>query len=405
MRYSFSKEPITPDWPVRMAGYSSRTSKSTGVYDELYTRSLVLDDGERKVLIISIDICMIDSSFVSKIKEIIEKRFGFKSKDIIIHTIHTHAGPVSMLRNNMPSQEVIDDTFRFRKHLEDKILKNVEKCLITSTEGYMEFGMGETYIGMSRRQSTPNGIKIGPNPKEEIDRKTFVMTINDIQGNVKVVLFNCPCHPVVLYPRNLYISADFPGVATKEIEKKFPGAEGMFLQGAGADINPAILVADEDYRDTFYSDVIFTGSILANDVYNIICRGMRCVELSLETFLKRVPFSLSSDRSEESNYEDLNSEKCKMQITALKLSNDIRIICLDGEVCNQVGVNIRNLFEDENTIVLGYTNGYIGYIPTPKILHEGGYETISNIFKTPFAEDTEKILLDGVKILKNSFTK
>ncbi|HHZ14029.1 MAG: neutral/alkaline non-lysosomal ceramidase N-terminal domain-containing protein [Caldicoprobacterales bacterium] len=404
MKYSFAKELITPDWPTRMSGFASRTSKSVGVYDDLYTRTLMIDDGEKRILIITLDICMIERGFVNEVKGIIEERFGINGKDIMIHTVHTHAGPVSSLAYRESCHEVYDDTIKFREFLRERIIRCVERCLDSSREGYLEIGFGETYIGMDRRQKTPEGVRIGPNPEGEIDRKIFVMAIKDEEDRPRVILFTCPCHPVVLYHDNLYISADFPGAAISQINKKFPGAEAMFLQGAGADINPAVLVADDEYRDTFYSDVIFTGNILANDVYNIMRCGMKKVIPELETCLERVPVFLDEDATLEKDRVEATQE-CEVKVSVLKLSQEVRIIGLDGEVCNQVGVHISSLFDDGYTIVVGYANGYIGYIPTPQILAEGGYEPNTNIFGGKFASDVEDILLERIRNIKEQISQ
>ena len=289
-----------------------------------------------------------------------------------------------------------DDTIKFREFLRERIISCVEKCLASFREGYLEIGYGETYIGMDRRQKTPDGVRIGPNPQGEIDRKIFVMAIKNEEDRPRVILFTCPCHPVVLYHDNLYISADFPGAAISQINRKFPGAEAMFLQGAGADINPAVLVADDEYRDTFYSDVIFTGNILANDVYNIMRCGMEKVAPELETHLERVPVFIDESGTPKEDQVDATQES-EVQVSVFKLSEDVRVIGLDGEVCNQVGVHISSLFDDGYTIVVGYANGYIGYIPTPQIIEEGGYEPNTNIFGGTFVPDVEEILLESIR--------
>lgn len=258
MRFSISQEQITPDWPVRMAGYGSRVKPYEGVYDQLYATALLLDDGKNRVLFITIDVCMIGRCFADGIKERIHREYGLKPEEIILHAIHTHAGPVTIFYWLEKGTKDSDDCVSYRNILEEMIMACVGKCMGSLKEGYMEIGTGETYIGMNRRQKMPDGIRIGPNPDEEIDRLTYALTIKNTDGAMEVILFGCPCHPVVLYPRNMNISADFPGATRSAIERKFPGVKAVFLQNAGADINPAMLVADDDYRDTFYSDVLFT---------------------------------------------------------------------------------------------------------------------------------------------------
>jgi hypothetical protein len=383
-----------------MAGYGSRVKPNTGIYDQLYTMGLLLDDGKNKVLIITIDVCMIDRPFTSGIKELIKAKFQLNEENIIIHAIHTHAGPFTILSRIEKGTTDYEHVARYRKLLEEKIMICTGKCMSSLKEGYMEIGTGETYIGMSRRQKMPDGIRIGPNPGEEIDRLSYALTIKNMEGKEEVVLFSCPCHPVVLYPRNMCISADFPGAARTEIEKKFPGAAAIFLQGSGADINPAVLVADDEYRDTYYSDVLLTGRILANDIYNIIQKGMQKLELSIEAVTDTIILPLNGGQpARELRPEESDVIQGEIQATVVKLSDDFRIIGLDGEICNQVGVHIRELFKDGYTMVLGYVGGWVGYIPTAKILQEGGYESRCTEFVQPYAMDVEETLLAQLKEL------
>jgi hypothetical protein len=74
---------------------------------------------------------------------------------------------------------------------------------------------------------------------------------------------------------------------------------------------------------------------------------------------------------------------------------------LDAEICNQIGVHIRELFDKGQTMVLGYVGGWVGYIPTAKILREGGYESRCTVFTKRYAMDAEDVLLAGLKELIN----
>ena len=109
MKYSFAKELITPDWPTRMSGFASRTSKSVGVYDDLYTRTLMIDDGEKRILIITLDICMIERGFLMR-SRIIEERLGLMGRYNDPRT-HSCRPCVSAHRNHAI---VCDDTIKFR---------------------------------------------------------------------------------------------------------------------------------------------------------------------------------------------------------------------------------------------------------------------------------------------------
>ncbi|NMB98398.1 MAG: hypothetical protein GYA02_17610 [Clostridiaceae bacterium] len=421
MRFYAARETITPEFPVKMAGYESRTGYNKGIHDELFSKCVIFDDGNKKVMLIALDLCMLDNIFVYEIKDIIFKQYNFNHEDIIIHTTHTHAGPRTYLFGERTLFGTNSETDKYMEYLKQQILKSIEKCLENSFEGEMEIGTGETYIGSSRRQKTQNGYSIGPNMTDDIDRNLTVLKIKDDKNTVRLILFSCPCHPVVLYPDNESISADYPGAACRELEKRYPDSMAVFLQGTGADINPAVLIGGDKYRSTFYTDVLITGKILANDVNNILKCGMRKLVSELKTSLSKINLPLGelktdyfmelmqSGNADKAKYgkrmleiaqSDMYSSGCLFQISIVELAKDVRIIGLEGEICNKIGIDIRNLFTQGNTIVLGYTNGSVSYIPTQKILSEGGYEAVCAYTKSgipaPFADNTESVILEHI---------
>ena len=396
MKFSVSKQSITPAWPVNMGGYAFRTEKSKGVYEEIYSRCFLLDDGNGRTLIVALDIVGLDREFVSKVKNKIEKAFGLKSEDILIHCTHSHSGPSTFpfpTFFSKPEKEYMD-------YLDQKIMVSVEKCMASTREGEVFVGSGETFIGMNRRWKTETGYMLKPNEKGSVDRNLTVLTVKNRRKEIEVVLFSCACHPTVMSYENLMISADYPGAACKYIEMLFPGCTAVFIQGAGADINPAVVTADRAYRKRYFSDVEFMGRIIANDVANIVRLGMENICISLMNMLENI--SLPLDEFSENIFNDMlingnetqkeyaanifrfmeSKEKpareVDFQVGIYQLSPKFRIAALEGEICHGYGAGIRSLFGKGMTLVSGYSNGIISYIPTRKILMEGGYEAIAN---------------------------
>jgi neutral ceramidase len=398
MRFSTAKESITPDWSTLMGGYGARKLRSTGVRDEIYARALMLDDNKNKVLIVSLEIVFVMRDFVSKIKKMIGEQYGLKEENILISSIHTHSGPSTYSYARAPYLHPEPPEEKFMMFLEEKIIKCVKDCLSASHEGQMEIGKGETYIAMNRRQKTDYGIELAPNPEGFVDRDLFATVVKDMEGNIKAVMYSCACHPTVLDHDNLFITGDFVSPACREIEKRYPGATAMFMQGACGDNNPATKAGDAEYRQTYFSDIEFTGKVLANDVYNVVRCGMEKVDLSIKASLENIKLPLgeskvhilqdrmSKDKSAHERYKSYVETILKrlqdgyfnggigFQVGIMELSSKVRVIALEGEICQGIGTNIKNLYGSGFTIISGYSNGVVSYIPTRDIIREGGYE-------------------------------
>ena len=417
MEFAISKYDITPKFPTYMEGYGGRNQRSTGVHDSIYVKSLLIKNNGEMVLIISADVCMISRELSDQLKKaIMTESHPLKEENILITSTHTHSGPALQTWLMHEHDEAYVDYFKLQ------VLSSVKECFENLQEGIMEFSSGETYIGMNRRQKTEKGVRLAPNPDEEIDRTLNVLIIKDMSGKIRVIVFNCSCHPTILGANNYLISAEFPGFACNELEKKHEGSVAMFLQGTAGDINPAIISKGKDYRESYFTDVEFTGKILANDVNHLIKYGMKKIIPSLACNMKEIYLPLGEFKIDEFNRMVKNEEsywkkygsnilkqiekgdapkEIPFKIGLIRLSRDIIIVALEGEICNDYCRWIRCLDNKTQFIIVGYSNGWKSYLPTKEILNEGGYETtvtyIWSEFPGPYSDKVQAIVLNAIK--------
>jgi len=88
---------ITPPNPVgvRMAGYDRGTNTSTGVHDDLFARSLVVEaaDGTSSAMI-TVAVVNMSELVMDQIRTGVNKETGIPFKNVIVSSTHTHSGPV-----------------------------------------------------------------------------------------------------------------------------------------------------------------------------------------------------------------------------------------------------------------------------------------------------------------------
>ena len=416
MEFAISKYDITPKEPTYMEGYGGRNQRSKGVHENIYVKSLLIKNNKEMVLITCADVCIISRELSDQLKKNITENYPLKEENILITATHLHSGPALETWLMHEHDESYVDYFK------SQVLNSVKECFESLQEGTMEFSSGETYIGMNRRQKTEKGVRLAPNPEAEIDRTLNVFTIKDKSETIRAIVFNCSCHPTIMGGSNYLISAEFPGFACNELESKYEGSIAMFLQGTPGDINPAIISKGKDYRESYFSDIEFTGKVLANDVNHLIKYGMKDTIPSLASSLKEVHLPLGEfkidefnrmAKSEESYWKEYGSKILKQiengnapkevsfNIGLIKISKDIIIVALEGEICNDYGKWIRNLNNKIQFIIAGYSNGYKSYLPTKEILDEGGYEaTVAYTwsgFPAPYSDKVESIVLNAIK--------
>src|SRR5258706_14433243 len=125
---------ITPDVPVQMSGYASRTKPYEGINDDLYAKALALEDSQgHKGVIITSDLIGFTASISEPICKRISLRTGLKRENILITSIHTHSAPTLSLdpkpRENYPADDA-RNTANYTKSLQNKVADLAVRALV-----------------------------------------------------------------------------------------------------------------------------------------------------------------------------------------------------------------------------------------------------------------------------------
>jgi len=390
---------VTPPVGIPLGGFAGRIGPSQGVHDPLYAKALALSDGDKTAILIVADILSLPRDLVEGVRASIQGITGLGKKDVMVAAIHTHSGP-----ETLGISAGLDDPYisAYMKVLERYLVGVAYMAWRNMTEARIGGGKGEAVIGFNRRKRE--------NP---IDSEVGVIRVDDNEGNPLAVVVNYPCHAVVLGPENLLISADYPGYVNAVLERiKGPFFTSMFTNGAAGDINPLSSVGYA-CPGTF-GDAERLGSIIAGEALKTLeqieTSGEAKIQTSSVTHYLSVgeppvaeaeryvrdaqqkvaelkekgaePNKIAQHKAVLQYYERnlhlLREEKAKGMKVPLEVQvfriNDIALVVVPGEMFVEIGREIKAQSGVKNTFVIGYANGYIGYIPTLKAFEEGGYE-------------------------------
>src|SRR6266567_6942341 len=239
-RAGLAKADITPPSGLPMYGFLDRLNDnklSTGTLDPLYARVLVLEVGERRLALVTLDLGRtLDESALAQLRQ--QVKTSARISFLIVTASHTHSGPNILDEypaNRSPGWEVTTI---------EKIVRAVSEASRHLQDARIGTGRGEVYIGYNRRQVNAGGVNMlwtnpAKQPTAPLDPSALVIRIDDNNGTPLALLINYACHPVVLGADNLKYSADFVGTMATTVEKAFEGTPlCFFLQGAAGDINP-----------------------------------------------------------------------------------------------------------------------------------------------------------------------
>jgi hypothetical protein len=250
--------------------------------------------------------------------------------------------------------------------------------------------MGYATFAVNRRANPEASV---PKAREQgrlkgpVDHDVPVLAVRAKDGKLRAVLFGYACHATVL--SGYQWSADYPGAAQAAIEKAHPDAIALFFAGCGGDQNPL------PRRSTTMAENY--GRELARGVEDVLKAPMIPIigKLGLNYTLVDVPLAELPGREkliEESNATHrATANRAKKLLADLdkgiplrssypypvqvwQLGPDLSLVALGGEVVVDYSLRIKRELGRESTWVAAYANDVMAYIPSLRVLKEGGYE-------------------------------
>jgi hypothetical protein len=411
---------ITPDGPVWMAGYGSRTKPSEGVAQRIHAKALAIDDNANgRTVIVTLDLIGVPRELRDGVERRVHKQYGLSPGSILLNASHTHSGPA-------PSTRGVDDPIyarvadAYQRVLEEKIVQVIGQALSRSAPANLYFTRARAGFAMNRRLRVGDEIRNSPNPDGPVDHDVPVLRVVGTDGNLKAVLFGYACHNTVT---GFYtINGDYAGYAQAYLEHAHPGAVALFLMGAGGDQNPyprhVALEQSEQH-----------GRALANAVEAAMqVTIQRPVRGPLRSALGHAELAYANisraDLERRAGSRDGNdvqrakallkqleaktlaqSYRCPVQV--VQFGADLTLVAIGGEATVEYSLRLKRELQSGSPAVwvAGYSNDGFGYLGSKQVIVDGGYEGYSANLRWhpgPWATDTEERVIRKVHELIQS---
>jgi hypothetical protein len=416
---------ITPAVPVRMAGYASRTAPSEGVAHPLAAKALALaDKNGHKIVFVTGDIIAFRRSFTNRVATRVKTEYGLPREDLAFFAAHNHAGPAlpepaDPASSNRTPRTGLENNLAYVRELEDKIVNLIGAALGKLEPVTLSYGVGRAHFALNRREPTPKGIKLGKNPAGPTDESVPVLRMVKADGNPLAIVFGYACHNTTLRPDMTKIAADFAGYAQDRVEAVYPGAMALFVTGCAGDADPhpfGTLAMAKDHGDELGAAIKF---VLDHPGWMMSLDGVLRTAYTETT----IHFSGPTDRaSYEKLANDSNANRRRhaqrmleaieqgqpihkeypfYAAQAFALGDHLTLLALSGEVVVDYAIRLQTELGGQGRAlwVAAYANDVIGYIPSVRILKEGGYEGgeafYGSTWPAPLAQDTETIVMSA----------
>ncbi|MEZ6045442.1 MAG: neutral/alkaline non-lysosomal ceramidase N-terminal domain-containing protein [Planctomycetaceae bacterium] len=238
----FGKVVITPEQPVWLSGYSSRTKPAEGKVHDLYAKAVAFQSPEgTRFVLITTDLGSMSPEIYNHVLEQTKVKWQLSRESLVINASHTHCAPEICAErrvfHNLSDEAEADLARYIDEQLKPKLVQLVGKALEDLSNAKLSLSQSAAYFGKSRRFPTETGEFINQRYDAGITDNTVpVMKITNDEGELRGVLFGYACHNTTL--AFYQYCGDYAGFAQYNIEEKYPDATAMFVMGCGGDQNP-----------------------------------------------------------------------------------------------------------------------------------------------------------------------
>jgi len=397
---------ITPPFEIPLGGRGAVIHPADHLLTPLLAQVIALEDGRgERLLLVSLDLIGISSGLSETLQLRLAATAAILPERVILNCSHTHSGPMTHFDefgSLLSKPQVLVD---YENRLADQVACIAREALDRLEPATVAIRVGTSDIGLNRRlRNTDGTIVMGPNPNGPYNRELFLIEITQQQSGRRCLAYSHGCHPVfeVGWARTA-ISADFPGW-TRTALREQGDLHAQFFQACCGNIRPRSLANFEarTFRQPCAGDAEETGRQLARDIGQTLREPARHLRLELKSvkgwFLApkthHATLDLKVEQQRGGAYKNAASywqqqgwagrpfaPVVPWPVGLFALAPDCHVAWFGGEPFAEWQAFLRRVLDDEQLIVWGYTEESASYLPTDEALSEGGYETVTELFR------------------------
>lgn len=409
---------ITPAYPVRLTGYAARKSPASPGGLRIFARALAIgsDRGRgRPALLLSVDNCGVGQNVRQTVIDRLAHRTRINPAHIAIASSHTHSAPQTVgfaefiFVEDLPSDQTAAIE-RYTQELTDKLEQVALAALADRQPGSLSWSTGQVGFAANRRTAG------GP-----VDHTLPVLCARTADGRIRAVVANYACHCTTIGGGFNQTCGDWAGFAATALERDLPGATALITIGCGADANPSPRGGD----DFGIALARRHGETLATETTRLLMAPMtglkhrpdcriRRIELPYQTHFTRAHWQQRATNSgivgfhARKHLERLDRGEplpptLPYDIQVWRFGDQLAMVFLNGEVVVDYALRLQRELDGSRLWLTAYANHVPCYIPSRRILAEGGYEAVDSLWyygrPQQLAPATEDLIIDTVKRL------
>lgn len=400
LELGFTERIVTPPAGIWLGGFASRTEPAKGIRDDLRAQIIWLRDSERDndYVMIVLDQVGITRGWTDALQVRLRERWGLQEEQVLVHWTHSHCAP--LYRDPTPGFEQAVFPADYFAELIGVVVEACGDARADLESVSFRYGSGSCDMAVSRRLIVDGQNTFAANPFGTVDHDVPVVEVRRADDSRKLVLFSYACHPTMT--NDLYVSAEYPGVARRVLEARLPGAHAVFMQGCGADAIVGVMSSEKERYQLpdQWADMEAAGRQLAWKVLLTLAHRMEplsgdsmcAITHSVYPTFEHHPTraELEARASDGDHPGDIRWARWQLtrfsypeepvwpahveaRLHGLRIG-DLYLVAHPGEVTAAYGLRLKERHPQHRLMTLAYSHAQIGYIPRRSMYDEGGYE-------------------------------
>jgi neutral ceramidase len=358
---------ITPDRRLHMAGYAGRKEPAEATEQDLFGKAIAIEDRDgNRVVFVTLDLIGVLEKLRTEVATQVQEKYELPPRALLMNASHTHCGPAY-------GREDAKDYF---DSLATTLVDLVGQSLEQLQPAKLSYSFARCSVAINRRTPSDEGFRNHPNPSGPVDHTVPVLSVRNADDDeLRAVVFGYACHNTTMgFLRWL---GDYAGYAQEYFEQDHPDVTALFMMGCGGDQNP--YPRSELKYAQMHGRSLATAVEAALEVNQGTLRHQRPIQGRLSSVLETVDLEFATPDRADFSYP----------VQVIRFGDDLMLVALGNEVVVDYALRLkRELTKPEGPAiwVAGYSNVYSGYIPSRRVLLEGGYEARSRPWKPTLEE-------------------
>ncbi len=406
-----------------MAGYASRTKPAEGVALDLFAKALALEDpAGKRLIILTLDLIGIPRTLRINVAVRLQKEQGIDPACLMMNASHTHCGPelrvTSTELTDEPNRRAAEAT-AYTEKLENTLVALASDALKHLQPASLRYSFARCGFAMNRRTPGAKGYANHPYPQGPVDHQVPVLKVTGADGKEIAIAFGYNCHNTTM--SFMQFCGDYAGYAQLDLEQEHPGAVALFINGCSGDQNP--------YPRGKIEQVQTHGRSLASAVDAALETDLIALTGPLRAAYQEIPLAYSpvpsaaeletrqkSTSALETAYAGRLMTLLKQRgslpsdypypVQVIRLGDQLTLVALGGETVVDYSLRLKSEAKDAAVWVAGYSNDVMTYIPSLRVLKEGGYEAGDAMkygsHPAPWSDKVEEQILSTVHRLRKT---